>query len=73
MKIVMKTILVALVLLSGFEATSGNLFPTQVQAPADPGGDPGSVPIDNFTFVLLFVGVGLGAYLIQKRKVSLKR
>ena len=73
MKIVMKTILVALVLLSSFEATSGNMFPTQVQAPSDPGGDPGSVPIDDFTYVLILGGIVLGAYLLQNKKAVNKR
>ncbi len=73
MKIVMKTIQVAFVLLYSLDVISGNILSKQLQAPSDPGSDPGTAPIDNFTFVLLFAGIGLGAYLIQKRKVSLKR
>ena len=73
----MKTIQVAFVLLYSLDVISGNILSKQLQAPSDPGSDPGSdpvtAPIDNFTFVLLFAGIGLGAYLIQKRKVSLKR
>jgi hypothetical protein len=73
MKIVMKMILVALVLLINFGASAGNILPAKLQAPSDPGGDPGSVPIDDFTYVLILGGIVLGGYLIKKRKVSLKR
>jgi|LauGreDrversion4_2_1035121.scaffolds.fasta_scaffold3960665_1 hypothetical protein len=73
MKIVMKIILFALVLLINFGATAGNIFPAKLQAPSDPGGDPGSVPIDDFRYVLLLGGIVLGAYLVKMRKVSLKR
>jgi hypothetical protein len=69
MKIVMKTILVILILFSSLDVMSKNIFPIQLQAPANPGNDPGNgVPVDGGITALLIGGVVYGAKKLKEMK-----
>ena len=69
MKTVIKTIFVALLFFCSLEAFSGNMFPIRLQAPSNPGNDPGNgVPVDGGITALLVGGASYGAKKLNERK-----
>lgn len=63
MKVNIKKILVALVIINSFFLKANAQF-----SPADPGGDPGDVPIDDYLFPMLVFGFFLGIYFTYKNR-----